>query len=54
MPGVTIATGTSIGANSLVLKSTNPWEICAGSPVKKIKERKKELLILEKEYLKDE
>jgi acetyltransferase-like isoleucine patch superfamily enzyme len=54
MPGVTIATGTAIGANSLVLKSTNPWDICAGSPAKKIKERKKELLIFEREYLKDE
>lgn len=54
MPGVTIATGTAIGANSLVLKSTNPWGIYAGSPVKKIKERKKELLVFEREYLKDE
>jgi len=54
MPGVTIAIGTSVGANSLVLESTNPWEICAGTPAKKIKERKKELLALEKEYLKNE
>jgi hypothetical protein len=38
----------------LVLESTNPWEICAGTPAKKIKERKKELLALEKEYLKNE
>jgi acetyltransferase-like isoleucine patch superfamily enzyme len=52
MPGVTVAVGSSIGANSLVLKSTNPWDVCVGSPAKKIKERKKELLALEKEYLK--
>ncbi|MBC8552754.1 MAG: acyltransferase [Candidatus Brocadiales bacterium] len=54
MPGVTIAIGTSVGANSLVLKSTNPWEICAGSPAKKIKDRKQELLALEREYLNNE
>jgi len=53
MPGVIIAVGSSIGANSLVLKSTSPWEVCVGSPAKKIKERKKELLALEKDYLKN-
>lgn len=43
--------GTSIGANSLVLKSTEPWGIYAGSPIKKLKNRKKDLLKLEKEFL---
>ncbi len=50
MPGVTIAVGTAVGVNSLVLNSTSPWEICAGSPAKKIKNRKKNLLSLEKQF----
>ena len=51
--GVTLEEGTSIGANSLVLKSTEPWGIYAGSPIKKLKNRKKDLLKLEKEFLKN-
>lgn len=51
LPGVTLEEGTSIGANSLVLKSTEPWGIYAGSPIKKLKDRKKDLLKLEKEFL---
>ena len=50
MPGVTIAVGTAVGANSLVLNSTSPWKIYAGSPAKWIKNRKKDLLLLEKEF----
>ena len=50
MPGVTIAVGTAVGVNSLVLNSTSPWEICAESPAKKIKNRKKNLLSLEKQF----
>ncbi len=50
MPGITIAVGTAVGANSLVLKSTNPWGIYAGSPAKKIKKRNKDLLSLEKKF----
>ena len=50
MPGVTIAVGTAVGANSLVLSSTSPWEICAGSPARKIKSRKKDLLLLERQF----
>lgn len=51
LPGVTLEEGTAIGANSLVLKSTEPWCIYAGSPVKKIKTRSKNLLKLEKIFL---
>ena len=50
MPGVTIAVGAAIGANSLVLKPTKPWKIYVGSPVKEIKNRKKDLLYLVKEF----
>lgn len=51
MPGVQINQGSSIGANSLLLMSTEPWSIYAGSPAIKIKNRKRDLLELEKEYL---
>ena len=54
MPGVILNKGTSIGAMSLVLKDTKPWSIYVGNPARKIKDRKKNLLTLEKQYLKDE
>lgn len=44
LPGVTIEEGCAIGAMSLVNKTTLPWGIYAGIPVKRIKERKRELL----------
>lgn len=51
-PGVSIAEGCSVGALSLVNKSTEPWGIYVGSPARRIKNRKQDLLILEKEFLK--
>jgi acetyltransferase-like isoleucine patch superfamily enzyme len=45
-PGVVIAMGCSIGAMTLVNKSTDPWGIYVGVPAKRIKERKKNLLKL--------
>jgi len=51
MPGITLSEGTSVGAMSLVLKSSEPWSIIGGVPAKKIKNRKKDLLELEKLYL---
>ncbi|MDD5157867.1 acyltransferase [Sulfurimonas sp.] len=51
MPGVILAEGTSIGAMSLILNSTEPWGIYIGSPAKRLKDRKKDLLELEKKYL---
>jgi len=50
-PGVVIGEGASIGANSLVLKSTENWSIYVGSPARRIKSRKKSLLELEQDYL---
>ncbi|MCL1112994.1 acyltransferase [Shewanella basaltis] len=46
-PGVTIAEGCSIGAMSLVNKSTEPWGIYIGNPAKRVKYRHKDLLDLE-------
>ncbi|MEG0236066.1 MAG: acyltransferase [Cetobacterium sp.] len=54
LPGVILEEGTSVGANSLIIKSTQEWSIYAGSPAKKIKDRKKELLKLEEKFLKEE
>jgi len=54
MPGVILEEGTSIGAMSLVLKSTEPWGIYVGSPAKRLKDRNKGLLELEKQYLENE
>lgn len=54
MPGVTLSEGTSIGAMSLVTKDTEPWGIYVGTPAKKLKDRKKDLLKLEQKYLKEE
>lgn len=50
-PGVRIAEGCSVGAMTLVNKSTTAWGIYIGNPAKRVKERKKDLLILEKEFL---
>jgi acetyltransferase-like isoleucine patch superfamily enzyme len=53
VPGVTIAEGGTIGAMSLVLKSTESWAIYAGVPVKRLKDRKKNILELEEQFLKE-
>ena len=44
LPGVCLAEGTSIGASSLVLKSTKPWGIYIGAPSKRIKDRSQMVL----------
>lgn len=54
MPGVTLEEGTVIGAMSLVTKSTEPWSIYVGIPAKKVKERKRDMLQLEQQYLREE
>lgn len=50
-PGVTLAEGTSVGAMSLVTKSTEAWSVYFGIPAKRLKARKQELLVLEGNYL---
>jgi len=52
-PGVHLAEGCSIGAMTLVNRSTEPWGIYVGNPAKRIKERKKDLLTLEKKFIKE-
>jgi len=51
LPGVELAEGTSIGACSLVTKSTMPWSIYFGVPAKRLKSRNQKMLEREAEYL---
>lgn len=50
-PGVFLAEGCSVGAMSLVNKSTDPWGVYFGNPAKRIKERSQRLLSLEQAFL---
>jgi acetyltransferase-like isoleucine patch superfamily enzyme len=51
LPGASLAEGTAVGAMSMVTKSTEEWSVYFGTPAKKIKERRRDLLDLEREYL---
>ncbi|PTV96833.1 galactoside O-acetyltransferase [Halanaerobium saccharolyticum] len=53
LPGVNIETGVAVGALSLVKKDLSSWGIYSGVPVKKIKDRKKDLLELQKKMESD-
>lgn len=46
LPGVEMAEGSVLGANSMLKESTEPWTIYAGSPAKPIKKRKKDIMYL--------
>ncbi|MBS4539285.1 acyltransferase [Clostridium sp. D2Q-11] len=52
-PGVNLSEGCSVGAMSMVTKSTEPWKIYFGIPAKIVKDRKKDMLKYEIEYLND-
>lgn len=54
LPGVDIGIGSSVGAMSMVGKSLEPWGVYAGTPVKKLKERSKKLLLLEEQLRQEE
>lgn len=51
LPGVYLKEGSSFGAFSFINHSSEPWSINAGIPFKKIKNRSKNLLELEKKYI---
>lgn len=53
LPGVEIGEGSSVGAMTMVSKSLEPWGIYVGTPAKKIKNRSKKLLELEKQFKKE-
>lgn len=52
-PGVNVATGCSVGAMALLNKSTHAWGIYVGVPARRVKERKKDLLVLEKNFMEE-
>ena len=54
LPGVTIPEGCAFGCFSFVNADTEAWSIYAGIPVRKIRDRKKDLLTLEQEFLTEE
>lgn len=51
MPGVEIAEGCSVGALSLVHRSTEAWGVYVGSPARRVRDRSDGLLALEAQYL---
>ena len=51
LPSVTVGEGSAIGAHSLVTKSLERWGIYFGIPAKRIKNRKRDLLVLEKSFI---
>lgn len=53
LPDVVLEEGTAIGSMSLCNKSTKPWSIYAGIPARCKGERKKDILVLEKQLLED-
>lgn len=53
LPGRTIPEGCAFGAFSFINNEYDEWSIYAGIPSKKIKDRKKDVLTLEKQFLKE-
>ena len=50
LPGITLEEGVAVGALSLVTKDCEAFGIYAGNPARRIKERKRDLLELEKSF----
>jgi galactoside O-acetyltransferase len=53
MPGVILEEGVAVGAYSLVKNKCDAWSMYAGIPAQKIKDRKKDLLKMEEDFLKE-
>ena len=51
LPGIILEDGVAVGALSLVNRNCEAFGIYAGNPARRIKERKRDLLQLEKEFL---
>lgn len=51
LPGITLEEGVAVGALSLVTRNCDAFGIYAGNPAKRIKDRKRDLLELEKQIL---
>ncbi len=53
-PGVTIREGSVVGSMSLVSSSLKPWGVYFGIPCRRLYDRSKQVLEMEKELIKDE
>ena len=53
LPGITIGKGSSVGALSFVPMSLDEWGVYFGAPVRKFSVRSKNILALEKDFLKN-
>ena len=53
LPGVVIGEGSAFGSFSFINRDSEPWSINVGIPFKKIKERSKNLLFIEKNYVEE-
>lgn len=51
LPGVTIGEGAAVGALAMVTKNCEAFGVYAGAPAKKIKQRSRDLLMIEKKLL---
>jgi acetyltransferase-like isoleucine patch superfamily enzyme len=51
LPNVQIGEGSAVGALSLVRKSLEPWGVYFGAPAKRIKNRSRQLLDLERQLI---
>ena len=53
LPGVTLEDGVAVGALSLVQRDCTAFGIYAGVPARRLKDRQRELLRLEKKFMED-
>jgi galactoside O-acetyltransferase len=53
LPGVTLEEGSAFGAMSLIHKDSKPWSINVGVPFRKVKDRLKNIIVLEEEFMKE-
>lgn len=53
LPKITIHEGVAIGSMSLINKSLDSWGIYAGIPCRRIKERSKNLLKIEQDFIRE-
>lgn len=54
LPGCHVAEGCSTGAQTVVTRPTQPWSIYFGNPAKRLGDRSKDLLVLERRYVERE
>lgn len=53
LPGVILETGCSVGSMSLVSKNLEEWSMYVGIPCKKIKDRNKDIIEIEHQFLRE-